>query len=521
VNGAASGTDTLAPFGGRRLALVVFVLVTALAFQGSRGLWEPDEGNYGNVGLQMARSGDWIVPRINGGVFLDKPPLSFWGMAAGIRLLGANEWGFRLAHALLFAGAALAVGGAAAAAFGSAAGGWGAAAYATLVLPFFAANVLTPDTPLVFGLALALCGYLRVEAAATRGARLSAWLLCGLGFGLALLAKGPAALPSALPILVHRLWTHRLGETLRDSGAWLGGALAVVLGGSWYWLVIRSEPGATAFLVDNQILGRLVSGHLERNPGWRGLVRIYGPTVALGYLPWGLFALRPLGRTLRELIRAPLAAARPRSAELLLLLWIAIPAAVFFAAQSRLPLYILPLAAPIAVASGAGLARRAAAREGAARRLGAGLVVSATLLVATKLALGWVPSVRDSRRVAAALGAPDLAGVAEIVAIDVKRNALPVYTDLPYREVVSSDDPYPYFTPLERFDDAARGMRAEPRLRLVLTRPRRRDVVRAMLAERGVDCRPRDLTEKQPGLLCGPSAAAASEAGRDGAADHL
>ena len=42
----------------RRPLLAIFLLATlmALAFQGSRGLWDPDEGRYSNVALQMLKS---------------------------------------------------------------------------------------------------------------------------------------------------------------------------------------------------------------------------------------------------------------------------------------------------------------------------------------------------------------------------------------------------------------------------------------------------------------------------------
>lgn len=45
------------------IALLVGLLIFSLAFQGARGLWEPDEGRYTIVALEMIESGDWLVPR--------------------------------------------------------------------------------------------------------------------------------------------------------------------------------------------------------------------------------------------------------------------------------------------------------------------------------------------------------------------------------------------------------------------------------------------------------------------------
>ena len=46
----------------RRLWLIIIalVIILAFAFQGSRGLWEPDEGRYVRCAYEMLKSGDWL-----------------------------------------------------------------------------------------------------------------------------------------------------------------------------------------------------------------------------------------------------------------------------------------------------------------------------------------------------------------------------------------------------------------------------------------------------------------------------
>ena len=97
--------------GGRRGALaLLLLLVFAFALQGSRALYAPDEGRYTDVALQMVESGDWLHPQLAPGVpHYTKPPLTYWAVAAALRLGGENTWAARAPNALAFVGAVLMV----------------------------------------------------------------------------------------------------------------------------------------------------------------------------------------------------------------------------------------------------------------------------------------------------------------------------------------------------------------------------------------------------------------------------
>ena len=87
------------------MALLVFM---AFVFQGTRGLWEPDEGRYASAGVNMERSGNWLVPTIDAEhPHLTKPPIVYWALASSFTLLGENEWAGRLPAALAFVGTGL------------------------------------------------------------------------------------------------------------------------------------------------------------------------------------------------------------------------------------------------------------------------------------------------------------------------------------------------------------------------------------------------------------------------------
>ena len=54
-----------------------------------RSLENHDYVRYAEVAREMIRSGDWIVPRYNGDIFINKPPLLFWLIALPSQVYGA------------------------------------------------------------------------------------------------------------------------------------------------------------------------------------------------------------------------------------------------------------------------------------------------------------------------------------------------------------------------------------------------------------------------------------------------
>lgn len=68
---------------------------------GSYPLFTPDEGRYSEIAREMIKTHDFITPRLNGVVFLDKPILYYWLQVLSIKLFGLNEWALRFWPALL------------------------------------------------------------------------------------------------------------------------------------------------------------------------------------------------------------------------------------------------------------------------------------------------------------------------------------------------------------------------------------------------------------------------------------
>jgi len=427
----------------RWLALFLAILSLGLLFQGTRGIWEPDEGFYANVALGMLDSHNWWLPRLNGEVFLDKPPMVYWSIASGMKLLGVGAWGARSGHALFFAGAALAAGLLAGRWWGRRSGAFAALAYATSFLPFLAANVLTPDTQLAFFTALSFLLYDRAEGARTGGERLRRGAMLGAALGLGALSKGPAILVMAAPLLILVALRRRSPWSwLADSRLWMAAVTFSAVTLSWYWLVCARVPGALAYILDNQVLGRLVTAQYQRNAQWHGSLRVYIPVLLVGALPWTpllLTRLRGLSARLRDAWREP----DPKHFPLLfVVLTFFVPLAIFMVARSRLPLYILPLWTPLALAAG----RSLAASKRGARFWAIGAVGWVALLAAARLAPIHLPYDGKTDELARQVAAAGVTPQQSISSVDFKANALPLYGYRSLRNVTLQSSPYPFFS---------------------------------------------------------------------------
>jgi 4-amino-4-deoxy-L-arabinose transferase-like glycosyltransferase len=334
---------------GRRAAWAVLAAaaVVLTLFLGSRGLNEPDEGRYAELGREMAApGGDWLVPHLNGFEHFQKPPLLYWLTAGGLRLLGVNEWGARLPSALaawgtlaltLWLGRAL----------------WGSRPGLTagLVLlsmgEFFAlARLLTPDMLLTFWITCALAVFVRYQTGGPSWWRWLFFVAMGIGF----LAKGPLALVVPATAALGWRWAAPREHPARPLPWARGLPLALLIGLSWFITLSVREPKLFEYFWRYELLQRFASHvHGRSKPVWYFL-----PVMLIGALPWSAFFFG-LGRSAWRKLRA--GALTP--AHGLLLGWSVPPFVILSLSGSKLPTYILPLLPAVALALGFWLSQRA------------------------------------------------------------------------------------------------------------------------------------------------------------------
>jgi 4-amino-4-deoxy-L-arabinose transferase-like glycosyltransferase len=381
----------------------LLLVLLAAAWLGSlavRPLYKPDEARYAEIAREMAESGDWVTPRLNGFKYFEKPPLQYWATAAAFRIFGTDDWSARLWTGLMALAGIAAAFAAGKRLFGAPAGALAAMLLAASPLYLLYGQFTTLDMGVSVFLAGAIFAFAIAQHEGERHARrwmLAGWALCAL----AVLSKGligivlPAA-TVALYILLRREWRllARL-ELVR------GGALFLAIVAPWFLAVsLANTEFAHFFFVQEHWLRYTTTMHQRSHPAW-----YFVPVLALGIVPWLLPALSAWGASLRAAPRGAFAA------PFFLALWCLVVFVFFSASGSKLPGYIVPLLPPLAVLA-AGLLARSAAR--------ALLLTQSALLVVIALAIAvgtfYLARLDSSRIEFAPAYSPTLLAVALIIA---------------------------------------------------------------------------------------------------------
>ena len=230
---------------------------------GRVGFLGPDEPRYASVGREIASSGDWITPRLDGKPWFEKPPLTFWLTAAGHLMGLTDEWAARLPEALISAS----------------------------FLVFFYGTVareFSPQMALAASGILATCaGWLAYTFAALTDLPMSAALgaamlmmlfdprrsvLPGVLLGLSILGKGfvPMVLIAPLFLIARGKWLVTLISTAMVAAPWF--ILCWLRNGNAFWDDFFWKQHVARFLTPSL-------EHVQ--PFW-----YYVPVFLAGLFPW-------------------------------------------------------------------------------------------------------------------------------------------------------------------------------------------------------------------------------------------
>jgi dolichol-phosphate mannosyltransferase len=295
-------------------------------------LIEPDESRYAQVALNMLESGDWVVPRLAGEPYLDKPPLLYWVTAASLQVMGESELAARLPIALASWLTVLAAFVCGARVFGARAA-WLGSLLLLLCLGFILSGrflimdgLLTLFTTIGF-----LTAWIAMQGPRVR---LGWWMVSAVAVSLGVLTKGPIALVLFVPPLVMLSWLDRRTARLRWSHWLLAASILVLLTAPWFCLIfLRQDDFLYHFVWKHHVL-RFVSTFIHEAPMW-----YYLPVLLVGMFPSSLLIAPTLGFLCSQCRWARSGRTVELGAACLAAGWIVI----FFSLSScKLPTYILP-----------------------------------------------------------------------------------------------------------------------------------------------------------------------------------
>jgi len=317
-----------------------------------RPLFMPDETRYAEIPREMIASGDFIVPRLNGLPYFEKPVLGYWMNAAAMTVFGEVPGAVRIMGALCTLLSAALIWLLCRRAGAEKTGCVAAAVFLLSGLVFAVGTYGVLDANLSFFVMLTMTAFYYADTEKNRWKQAGYLAVAGVGVGLAFLAKGLLGfvLPAAA-IVPFLLWQKEWRRLFTLPWIPLVVALAVIA--PWTLAVHRADPDFWHQFIGVEHFQRFTSGQGANDdrlqPFWYFL-----PVLLGGMLPWTLFApavwLGYRGKA-RELFRTPLL----RYAGCMGAAWFLL----FSISSGKLATYLLPGFPAFAILTAAGLVRYA------------------------------------------------------------------------------------------------------------------------------------------------------------------
>ena len=316
-----------------------------------RPMFDPDEGRYAEIPREMAATGDWLTPRLNGLKYFEKPPLQYWATAAAYSGFGISEWTSRLwTVGLAFACLPMV--------FGWTRRLYGrnaalAAVVALCVSPYFGivGHLDLLDAGFSFWLTGAVFAFTLAQTAEVRSREERRWMLIAwVAAALAILSKGiVVGVLTGASLIVYSCIERDIRPWKRLHAA-VGVPLFLLVAAPWFIAVSIRNPDFPEFFFIHEHFARfLTTVHQRVEPWW-----FFLPPLLLGVLPWARGLVGGVVRAWRD------AGPSPQFKPLRFLLIFAVFTLVFFSASgSKLAPYIQPMFPPLAVVVGVYLAERA------------------------------------------------------------------------------------------------------------------------------------------------------------------
>lgn len=327
------------------LWLVGLGLLLMGAGLGLRDPWPADEPRFALIAQDMLRSGDWLMPRVGGDLYPDKPPVFFWLLAAAMAVTGSVKLGFLIPSLLSGIGTVLLVYDLLRRVRGREIAFAGALVLLITFQFVWQARQAQIDATLCFFTTLSLYGLLRHLAAGPAfGWFLLGWAAAGLG----VITKGVGFLPlfALVPwgLLAARGWPTAAPH---HDARWFAGPACMLAAIAIWFLPMLLATSAGGELLDyrneilfHQTVTRYAEAWHHHAPFWFYFVEV----VPLLWLP--LIALAPwLWPRWREALRSR------DTLTVVLLAWVLLVLVFFSTSSGKRGVYVVPAIPALAMAA--------------------------------------------------------------------------------------------------------------------------------------------------------------------------
>lgn len=273
--------------------VLIFTLIGLLflLLLNHRPLNNPDESRYSEIAFEMLHSGDFITPRFNGILFLDKPPLYYWLQASAIKMFGPSNGSLRFFPALFALFGGICVYTTCKKLFSPQSALLSAIILLTSPLYFFIGLYANLDMEVAVLISNALLFFAVGEFSATSPKYKKRYYYAAyLSAGLAILTKGLIGI--VLPALSVGLWLLLTGQLKRLKEFCIPSGLLLILliNAPWYYLAEQANPGFSHFFFYEQQFTRFVGHQFNaQNPFY-----FYPGLLLAGTFPWSVFSLQAL-----------------------------------------------------------------------------------------------------------------------------------------------------------------------------------------------------------------------------------
>jgi 4-amino-4-deoxy-L-arabinose transferase len=326
------------------LLLIVIYFLVYIAPLGVRPLINQDETRYAEISREMIATGDWVVPRLNGLRYFEKPVMGYWLNALSIKIFGENAFAVRFPSALAV--------------------GLSAAMLFFMVrrfsgqdrMAFFSASVFLTCF-LVFGVGVysvldsmfstfitggILSFFYAYSASNNMRKKLIYLLIFGVFTGLAFMTKGFLAF--ALPAIIigpFLLWERKIKDLFLLP--WLPVIVAVGVILPWALMIHAREPSFWNHFFWIENIHRFSAEDAQHKEPFYYYIRWLPATIA----PWIFLLPAVFQGHQKKFFKTPLI----RYA----VCWAAFPFLFFTASEGKLLTYILPCFPAVAILVAAGL----------------------------------------------------------------------------------------------------------------------------------------------------------------------